>query len=576
MDRVLAVSVGQCSDRGTKERNQDFHGAVLPAAGRELSLKGVALALADGVTTSPVSHVAAETAVKTFLSDYYCTSDAWSVRTAGLSVIQASNGWLHSETRLSHAAYDLDRGYVCTFSALVLKGRFAHVFHVGDSRICRVAGDALEPLTTDHRVVISAAESYLGRALGTAQTVEVDYVRQALTAGDLFVLSTDGVHEFVGARELVGLIRAHADDLDAAARSIVRAALDNGSDDNLTVQIVRVEQLPDGDALDFTGQADALPPAPIPELPAELDGYELLRQIHSNERSHIYLAKEVSSGTQVALKIPSQTLRQEPSLLRQFMMEEWIARRVASPHVLKAHVSRAPRNYLYVVTEFVEGQSLRQWLHDHPQPTLEAVRGIVEQVVKGLRALHRKEMIHCDLRPENILIDRNGTVKIIDFGSVRVTGLVEAAREPEFESVLGSVQYTAPEWLAGDVPTWRSDLFSVAVITYEMLTGKLPYGAQAARVRTPVQQSALRYESARTPASGVPDWVDGALQKALHPDPAKRYDAMSEFLHDLRVPNGRFDLQHEAALLERDPVLFWKMLSLILALVVVLLLVFRA
>jgi serine/threonine protein kinase len=568
--RALRVGLGQCSDKGRKHVNQDFHGAVLPD-GAALSLKGVALAIADGISSSPVSQVAAEMAVKLFLSDYYCTSEAWSVRTAGLSVITASNAWLYNETRQSHCAYDRDRGYVCTFSALVLKGRFAHIFHAGDSRIHRVCDTTLEPLTNDHRFVISGAESYLGRALGMGETVEIDYSQHAVEEGDLFVLSTDGLHAFVGPKEIVSLIRSHASDLDEAARQLVQRALERGSDDNITVQLVRVEALPDGDPVDFASQTDRLPLPPIPEVPGELDGYRLQQQIHASDRSHIYLATDPDTGALVVLKIPSLSLREQPHLLRQFTMEEWIARRVCSPHLLKAGVSRRPRQFLYGVSEHVEGQSLRQWMYDHRKPDLHTVRGIVDQIVKGLRALHRKEMVHCDLRPENVMIDRNGTVKIIDFGSVRVAGLAELAGRADVP-VLGTVQYTAPEWMAGEAPTWRSDLFSVAVIAYEMLTGQLPYGAEAARVRTPSQQHALRYRSARSPTTAVPDWVDGALRKALHPDPLKRYDAMSEFMDDLTVPNSRFQLERHAPLLERDPVLFWKGVCLVLFVLVVVLL----
>jgi serine/threonine protein kinase len=137
------------------------------------------------------------------------------------------------------------------------------------------------------------------------------------------------------------------------------------------------------------------------------------------------------------------------------------------------------------------------------------------------------------------------------------------------------VQYTAPECLAGEVPTWRSDLFSVAVIAYEMLTGRLPYGAGAARVRSRREQLALKYDSARSPVSGVPDWMDGALRVALHPDPLKRYESMSEFVQDLKVPNRRFQIQRHAPLLERDPVLFWKGLSLLLALIIAAMVVLR-
>src|SRR5919108_5122519 len=88
------------------------------------------------------------------------------------------------------------------------------------------------------------------------------------------------------------------------------------------------------------------------------------------------------------------------------------------------------RRHLYYVTEFVEGQSLRQWMHDHPHPELQRVRGIVEQIAKGLRAFHRKEIIHRDLKPENILVDKFGTAKIIDFGSTRVAGVAEVKTAP--------------------------------------------------------------------------------------------------------------------------------------------------
>jgi len=571
MEQALAVSIGQYSNKGRKDLNQDFHGALVPT-GTQLALKGIALALADGISTSPVAHIAAETAVKSFLDDYYCTSEAFTARTAGLSVIAAVNAWLHSETLRSHDAYERDRGYVCTFDALVLKGRFAHTFHVGDARIVRVCGDSLEPLTQDHRVATAASEHYLSRAIGIGEFVDIDYSSHPLDVGDVFILSTDGVHEYVSAKDMTQLLRANANDLDLAACLIVEHALAQGSDDNLTVQIVRIEALPDGDVLDYIGQVDALPPPPILAPPCEFEGYVLHRTLHSNDRSHIYLATDQGSSVQVALKIPSIALRHEPSLLKQFMMEEWIARRLSSPHVLKAHVSTRARRHLFTVMEYVEGQSLRQWMYDHPTPELTAVRDIVEQIIKGLRALHRREMLHGDLRPENIMIDHDGTVKIIDFGSVRVAGLVEAASELP-AAILGSVQYTAPEWLAGDAPTWRSDLFSAAVITYEMLTGRLPYGADAARVRTALDQRKLRYNSARTPHNVVPDWMDGALRTALHPDPYKRYEGMSEFIHDLNVPNERFRLKRHAPLLERDPVLFWKVLSLLLASTIIVLLI---
>src|SRR5215210_4174528 len=194
--RGLAISVGQCSEKGRKETNQDFHGALIPD-GPALAAKGIVVAIADGIGSSPVSQVAAESAVKSLMTDYFSTPDTWRAKTAAQRVIGAANSWLHAETRRSHAAYDLDRGYICTLSALILKGRRAHVFHIGDGRICRLLEDTLERLTEDHRTVLSSHETYLGRALGMAPHVEIDHLALDLAAGDVFVLTTDGVHEHV-------------------------------------------------------------------------------------------------------------------------------------------------------------------------------------------------------------------------------------------------------------------------------------------------------------------------------------------------------------------------------------------
>src|SRR5688572_14853491 len=141
MPRELKISVGQFSDKGAKETNQDFHGVLIPDEPL-LGLKGISIALADGISTSKVSRVAAESAVKGFLTDYYCTSESWSVRTSAQRVLEATNSWLHSQTR-SQYAYDKDRGYVCTLSAIVIKSTTAHLFHIGDSRIYRLSGSTL-------------------------------------------------------------------------------------------------------------------------------------------------------------------------------------------------------------------------------------------------------------------------------------------------------------------------------------------------------------------------------------------------------------------------------------------------
>jgi serine/threonine protein kinase len=266
-----------------------------------------------------------------------------------------------------------------------------------------------------------------------------------------------------------------------------------------------------------------------------------------------------------ALKVPSIDLRDDPEYLRRLLMEEWIARRLSSPHVLKSGPARA-RSHLYVVTEYLEGQTLRQWMRDNPKPDLETVRGIVEQIVKGVRALHRREMLHQDLRPENVMIDQDGTVKIIDFGSTRVAGVLEGGSAIDDTEILGTAQYTAPEYFVSDETGPRSDLFSLGVVTYEMLTGQLPYGAQVSRATTVRAQSRLRYNSAPIQSAGIASWVDVALARATDPNPHRRYAAMSEFIADLRRPSATFDPNARVPLMQRNPLVFWQMLSLILGL----------
>ena len=571
MEGALQVRIGQHTDPGRKEVNQDFHGACTPE-GPALTAKGVAVALADGISSSAVSHIASAAAVRALMDDYYCTSDAWSVRRSVQCVLAATNSWLHAQTQRGPHRFDRDRGHVCTLSALVVKSATAHLFHVGDARIHRVQGKALEQLTEDHRLHLPGGTSYLARALGMQPQLEIDYRALPVEAGDTFVLTTDGVHEHVGAGCIVQAIETHANNLDQAARDIVAEALRRGSADNLTVQIVRIDRTAQQDAGELQHQRAALRLPPLLDPGNMLDGYRIVRELHASHRSHIYLAIDPDSGEKTVLKIPSIDLRDDPAYLDRFLLEEWIARRVRSPHVLRPSTSLRKREFLYGAMEYVQGQTLAQWMIDHPRPELLVVRDIVGQIARGLQAFHRMEMLHQDLRPENIMIDSEGTVKIIDFGAVHVAGLAENAPPGAASDILGTVQYTAPEYFLGEAGTPRSDLFSLGVITYQMLTGRLPYGTQVASLRTRAALVRLRYASALNAQRPIPAWIDAVLERAVHPNPQRRQEAMSEFVHDLRQPGAAPLARQRTPLTERNPLMFWRGLSLVLALAVVALL----
>ena len=575
MSDTLKVSIGQHTDKGCKEVNQDFHGACMPQ-GLALAAKGVVVALADGISSSDVSQIASAAAVHGLLQDYYCTSDAWSVKRSAQCVLAATNSWLHAQTQRSPYRFDKDRGYVCTLSSLIVKSATAHLFHVGDTRIYRVQGKALEQLTEDHRVRLSAEQIYLGRALGVQPQLEVDYRALPVEPADTFVLTTDGVHEHVSASFITQAIEAHATDLDQAARAIVDEALHCGSDDNLTIQIVRIDALPQQDASELQRQRATLQLPPVLEPRAMLDGYQIVRELHGSHRSHVYLAIDTDSGQKTVLKTPSIDLQDNAAGLDRFLMEEWIARRIHSPHVLQPAPPGRKREYLYVAMEYVQGQTLAQWMIDHPRPELSVVRDIVDQIARGLQAFHRMEMLHQDLRPENVMIDSTGTVKIIDLASAHVAGLAPSERDSRPQAIVGSLQYTAPEYFSGQGGSASSDLFALGVLTYQMLSGQLPYGLAVAQVRAPADLHRLRYVPLRLHRPDMPAWVDAVLHKALQPNAAKRQGAVSEFAHDLQAPGTEFLRQRAAPLVERHPVLFWQCTTVLLAGAVVLLLGLRA
>ena len=197
---------------------------------------------------------------------------------------------------------------------------------------------------------------------------------------------------------------------------------------------------------------------------------------------------------------------------------------------------------------------------DNPAPTLDTVRDLVEQIGKGLRAFHRLEMVHQDLKPENVLVDPHGTVTLIDFGATRVAGL-EDSEIGEQAVPRGAALYSAPETFLGEPGSWLSDQFSLGVITYQLLTGQLPYGAEVPKIHSRNQLRGLNYRPARHLRENLPAWVDDTIEKAVHPQAHRRYPALSEYLYNLRHPSVDWHKRHRPPLMERNPVAFWQGVS---------------
>lgn len=551
----LTLTIGQHSVAGRKEPNEDSYGVVIPKDVL-LQTKGVAMAIADGVSASQAGKVASETCVKSFLDDYYGTHESWTAKKSAASLLCAVNQWLY---RQGHAQFAVDGAMATTFSGVILKAGMAHVFHVGDSRISLLRDLTLEPLTRDHYVHTGAEQGYLSRAFGIEPELEIDHRKIAVEPGDVLVFTTDGVHEYLSPKDIQNLISSHYDDLQAAAENIVATAFENNSPDNLTCQLVRIDDVGIIDEKTHLEKLQALPFPPDLSPGMMFEGYRIESEVHASNRTQVYIARDEDLDQQVIVKTPSVNFEDDPAYIEMFMREEWAGKRIQSPNVVRVHEPKVQRSFLYYVTEYVDGITLESWMEENPNPDLVEVRGIADQIASGLRAFHRKDMIHQDLKPGNVVMDKYGTVKLIDFGSTGIASLDELNLPVKRPSLVGTVDYTAPEYHLGVKPTNRSDIYSLGVIVYEMLTGKLPYRQGFANEKS---VSTLELTPAASYTPSLPYWVSEALSKAVHRDPEKRYDALSAFMADLARPNPEFAQPGFSPLLQRNPNAFWKAIAL--------------
>ncbi|MDD5323426.1 MAG: protein kinase [Methylococcales bacterium] len=560
----LQVSIGFASDKGIKEDNEDFFGSLIPD-GSQLVYKGIAIAIADGMSGSDAGKQASHCCVISFLDDYYSTPDSWSVKQAGQKILSATNSWLYSQGQVR---FESAKGMVSTLSIMVLKSTTAHIFHIGDSRIYLLRAGNFEQLTRDHRIWVSNEKNYLNRAMGIEPRLEVDYKSLSLETGDMFLMTTDGVHDFIDEKSLKKLLLGGTD-LTLIAHKIIQQASDNHSDDNLTCQVIRVDELPLAKEDEVIRRHSELSFPPPLEPGMVLDGYRIEAELHASKRTQIYRAFDKKTGTTVILKTPSIFYNDDTHYIEHFLHEEWAGKRINHENVLKILGTDREKSCIYYVTEFLEGLTLREWMTANPKPDIKEVRNIVSQLAKGLRAFHRMEMLHQDLKPENIMFDGNGKIKIIDFGSVKIAGIAEITPLDHHseENVLGTLNYTAPEYHLGQRGTDKSDLFSLAVITYEMINGALPFGQDMPEKPNKINLAKLVYVASFHCNAMVPIWIDGALKKATSINPVLRYDDLSEFLHDLSTPNPKFlTAEERIPLIDRNPLMFWKSLTALLLL----------
>ncbi len=582
---LLTVDVASHSVQGLKHNNEDSVGFFVPQTtpadsattqtlsvetNSQLESKGIVLAVADGVSSAEAGKQASNTAIERFISDYYHTPDTWSVKHAGQKILSSINLTLYKR---SHEFTSEEKGYLTTFTAFVIKSRLCHFFHAGDSRGYLLRNGTLKQLTRDHIASIGSGRRFLARAMGMDNSIQVDYSQFSLEVGDILLISSDGVHDFLTTQQLSAVI---CNDKPCAQRveELVQAALDGGSDDNISAALCQITSLPNETLDDYNCKLTRLPFPPPLDKGVKLDGYKVLEELFASSRSQLYLVQDTETGAQMVMKTPSITFQEDTGYIDRFIQEEWIGKRICSECVVKIIRQTRPRTCLYYLMEYVQGVSLDKWMEANPFPKPKHAIKIVEQIAKGLTGFHQMETIHQDLKPGNILIDQERNIKIVDFGSVFVSGLAEVFIPLEHEGVLGTATYSDPKYLLGKNTGIQGDLYALATITYELFSGQLPYGDQIEACQTAFEYDRLRYISACQANPIIPIWFDRTLARGVSFDLEKRYDNITEFLQDLKQPNPAYLLDDPEVTKNKSQVLFWQLLSgfwvILLVLVVVL------
>lgn len=546
---ALVIDHGYASLAGAREHNEDFCGLITPG-GPELDSKGVLAALADGVSADGGGgRQASEYTVRGLLADYYATPDTWSIPFALDKVLNAINRWLIAQSTAQRNTISL----VTTLSALVLRGRRYVVAHVGDSRVYRLRAGQLVQLTQDHVWDHPDLRHVLSRAIGLDPRLVVDYADGELEAGDAFLLVSDGVWSQLSAHAIRDALTAETD-AGAAAAALCGRALQAGGPDNASALVVRVLSVPNGTLGDSVAGSRALPLPPALRVGERIDRFEIVERLQQSRLTRLYKVRDTISGRTLVLKTLAPGHEEEATAL---LTEEWMARRVHSPYFSEAlPLGMEERSALYYVMSHHDGSTLQALADSGQHFWVSQTVALGVQILKGVAALHRLNILHRDIKPANLLLCADGGLRILDLGVALNAGGVheDAGGAP------GTASYMAPELIAGESASTRTDLYAVGVTLYHLLTRKYPYGEiepfQHPRFGEPVAPTRYRTD--------IPGWLEAVILKAVARDPEQRFETPEEFLLALeRGAQHPIQAPRRASLAEREPTRVWIGIALI-------------
>ena len=526
---ALRVSSESFTSPGREDRPSDDASMVKEFDGTHIA------AVADGLGSAKKGGEAAARAVETLVRNFPARPRAWSAGKAVEEIMRHLNRRFHQEGMARFESTEL----ATTLAAVALEGDRLHALNLGDSRIYLWRDGVLRQLSTDHREPHPGRAHVLTRAMGLAEDFSPAKLDLPLHAGDVVLLCTDGVSDVLD-DEALGRLLAAGTRASGIATEVRRCVTDELLDD-VTVLTLRVLEV--GPAPRSAEKALLVPDAL--KVGDVIDGFTLRQSFRASDR--IWLAAR--AGEPFVLKFAPREAATNESALAAFIREVWNATQLKSEFFPDAF---APEDATarYYALEYIHAPTLKQFLAGHgPLAPADAVE-LARLLLRAGQFLLGHDFVHGDLKPENILVlEKDGALRfqLIDLGSV--------AEVFSLQGRAGTPSYLAPERFAGMAMTERTEIFSLGVTLYEALTGRLPYGEVE-----PFQQPV--FHPARPPAAHnphVPPWLEAIVAHAITPDPDRRYESYSEMLFELENPAKVRPFHRPGTpLLERNPVLFYK------------------
>jgi serine/threonine protein phosphatase PrpC len=550
----LQVAVGSHTLQGGRRRNEDYAACYVGAPSRQPAINVIAV-LADGMGGAKGGRVAAELAVRGFVDGCIGLPITLGVPQISAHALDSVNRWLHTLGR-SDAGLN---GMACTLSALVLCGRQVHLLHVGDSRIYRLRDNELSLLTTDHTLGAPGTSSVLTRAVGAEERVRADHAAETAHVHDRYLICSDGVHGRLSREQIFATLAKRMAPQETALQLVEHAAV-GAEADNATALVLDVLALPETQFEDLElANADQ----PLRNAPASgdvIDEYELGAILADGTHTRVFRATDRRSQRQVVIKFPKPRPGLDAVLRSALLREMWIATHVRSPFVTEAlDPEMDRRTCLYGVLPYYEGETLERRLLRRPQVPLSSGLDISIKLTKAVAALHRAGIVHRDVKPENVILEPGGGLKLVDLGVARLRQF----EEPHAFEAPGTRSYMAPELFTGSSADESSDIFALGVTLYRMFSGgAYPYG----EIEPFAQPRFGRPAPLAKHRPDLPAWLDLCLARAFAVDRRERYADAIEFAFELENGSLRAVPQSigRTSLYERNPVRFWQVVCALL------------